>query len=68
MSLRFHRSLKIAAGLRLDLSRSGFGLSAGVKGFRTGVNAQGRHYRSMALPGTGLSYRTYEKASRGARE
>ena len=30
--------------LRLNLSKSGFGLSAGVKGARMGVDAQGKSY------------------------
>src|SRR5690348_12704295 len=57
--LRFLRSFKIAPGLRLNLSKSGIGISAGVRGLRVGVDARGRTYISAGLRGTGLSLRRY---------
>lgn len=41
---------------RINVSRSGVGYSIGGKGFRTGVNARGRRYTSVSVPGTGLRY------------
>jgi hypothetical protein len=59
--MRFHRSFKIFPGLRLNLSKSGLGLSAGVRGLRVGLDAKGRSYVNAGLPGTGLSVREYAK-------
>ena len=41
---------------RINVSKSGVGYSIGGKGFRTGVNARGRRYTSISVPGTGLRY------------
>lgn len=57
MSLRFRRTIKIAPGVRLNLSKSGVGVSAGVRGARLGVGPRGA-YTSVGLPGTGIHYRT----------
>ncbi|HEX7376241.1 MAG TPA: DUF4236 domain-containing protein [Pirellulales bacterium] len=43
---------------RINISKSGIGYSIGGKGFRTGVNARGRRYTSLSVPGTGLRYNT----------
>ena len=43
---------------RVNLSKSGVGFSVGGKGFRTGVNASGRKYSTVSVPGTGLRYTT----------
>ena len=45
-----------------------FGVLTGGEGLRVGRDAKGRSYRSMSLPGTGLSKRTYGKtvASKGS--
>jgi hypothetical protein len=57
MGLRFQRRIRLAPGLRLNLSKSGVGGSFGRKGLRIGIDAAGRKYFSVGLPGTGLSYR-----------
>ncbi len=41
---------------RINLSKSGIGYSVGAGGFRTGVNARGRSYKSFSIRGTGLRY------------
>ncbi|MGE5645071.1 MAG: DUF4236 domain-containing protein [Acidobacteriota bacterium] len=64
MGFRFQRSIRIAPGLRINLSKSGAGISAGVRGLRVGVDAKGRTYGSAGLPGTGMSYRA--TGSRGS--
>lgn len=53
MGWRFRRSFRIAPGVRLNVSKRGVGVSAGVKGFRIGVGPRGM-YRSISIPGTGL--------------
>lgn len=56
MGFRFRKSFKIAPGIRLNLSKSGIGMSAGVKGFRVTKRADGRVQRTTSIPGTGISY------------
>ena len=46
---------------RINLSKSGVGYSVGGRGFRAGVNARGRSYKSFSVPGTGLRYYSSSK-------
>ena len=55
MGLRFRKSINIGP-LRINLSKSGVGVSLGVKGFRVGRSAKGKTTATVSLPGTGLSY------------
>ncbi len=57
MGIRLQRSLRLGKFLRLNFSRSGVGLSAGVKGFRVGTGPRGP-YINAGIPGTGLSIRS----------
>src|SRR4051812_28975799 len=57
MGFRFHRSLKLAPGLRMNLSASGLGLSFGLPGARVSVGPRGLTH-TAGIPGTGLSWRT----------
>ena len=59
MGFRFQRRIRIAPGVRLNLSKSGIGASVGRTGLRLGMDAKRRKYFSVGLPGTGLSYRTF---------
>lgn len=52
------KSFKIAPGVRLNVSKSGIGYSAGVKGYRVTKRADGRVQHTASIPGTGLSYRS----------
>ena len=56
MGMRFRKSIKLGGGTKLNLSKSGVGVSAGVKGFRVSTNTSGRSRVTSSLPGTGLSY------------
>jgi predicted negative regulator of RcsB-dependent stress response len=58
MGFRFRKSVKIMPGLRLNFSKSGVGLSAGVRGARVSINSRGRMTRSVGIPGTGIGYVT----------
>ena len=51
--IRFHRSLKVAPGVRLNLGMRGAGLSVGPRGLHIGLNRRGM-YASGGIPGTGL--------------
>lgn len=59
MGLRFQRRVRIVPGVRLNLSKSGIGVSVGRPGLRIGVDAIRRKFFSVGLPGTGLSYPTF---------
>lgn len=56
MSLRFKKSMKIAPGVRLNISNKSIGVSAGIKGYRKSINSSGRVTTSIGVPGTGVSY------------
>jgi hypothetical protein len=59
MGFRFQRRIRIAPGIRLNISKSGIGASVGRPGLRLGMDAKRKKYFSIGLPGTGLSYRTF---------
>ena len=59
MGFRFQRRVRIAPGVRLNLSKSGVGVSVGRPGLRIGMDATRRKFFSVGLPGTGLSYRSF---------
>lgn len=57
MGLRFRKSLKIAPGVKINLSKSGGSLSLGGRGAT--INISNRGIRSTyGIPGTGISYVT----------
>jgi hypothetical protein len=56
MNLRFHRSLGIFPGLRLNLNKGGVSLTGGVRGAHVTLGKNGLT-TSMGIPGTGLSMR-----------
>jgi len=41
------------------MTGKGSGFSVGMPGFRYGISATGRHYITVCVPGTGLSYTKY---------
>lgn len=57
MGLTFRKSIKIANGLKLNLSKSGVSLTAGKKGIHYTINSKGKSTASVGIPGTGISYR-----------
>lgn len=65
MGIKFRKSIKLGGGTKLNLSKSGVGISTGVKGFRVSKNTSGRSRVTASLPGTGLSY-TKEYGSSGS--
>jgi hypothetical protein len=62
MGLRFHRTVRLLPGLRLNLSKSGVSASVGTRGawFTFGRNGT---RTTVGLPGTGISYTTTSPAS-----
>jgi len=56
MGFIFRKSLKLAPGIRLNFSKRGLGISAGVPGARLSVSSRGRVTGSTGIPGTGMRY------------
>lgn len=56
MGYRFSRRIKIAPGLKLNLSGSGLSVTAGIKGASVTYGKKGTHV-NLSLAGTGLGYR-----------
>lgn len=57
MAIRFNKRLKIAPGVKLNISKSGISTTLGAKGASVNVGKKGAHLNA-GLPGTGLSSRT----------
>jgi tetratricopeptide (TPR) repeat protein len=56
MGFRLQRSIKLGKFMRLNISKSGVGISAGVRGLRISSGPRGA-FINLGIPGTGLSYR-----------
>ena len=56
MGFRARKSVKLGPGLRLTASKSGIGLSAGMRGARYSVHSSGRRTASVGVPGSGVGY------------
>jgi hypothetical protein len=66
MGFRFFRSIPLGKHLRINLSKTGVGLSGGVRGARYSMHSSGRRTTTVGVPGTGVSYRRdrYSRASK----
>lgn len=56
MGLRFRKTISLLPGVRLNISKSGLGISAGVPGLRGSINTSGKVTGTASIPGTGVSY------------
>lgn len=56
MGFRFRKSVNLGGGTKLNISKSGIGISTGIKGARKSINTSGKSRTTLSLPGTGLSY------------
>lgn len=56
MGFRMRKSFKVVPGVRMTVSKSGVGVSAGVRGARITRSPSGRVTRTVSLSGTGLSH------------
>ncbi len=56
MGFRFQRRIKIAPGIRPNVSKSGLSLTTGLRGASVNVGKKGI-YSNLGIPGTGLSRR-----------
>lgn len=58
MGFRFRKTRSLGGGARLNLGKSGVGLSVGTKGLSASASTSGRKSVTTSLPGTGVSYTT----------
>jgi hypothetical protein len=62
MGFRFRKSLRILPGVRLNFSNRGTSVSLGGRGATANVSDRGVR-KTVGLPGTGMSYSTFERWS-----
>ena len=55
MGWNFRKSVNLGGGMRLNFSKSGVGISGGVKGFRVSHGPRGNRV-TASIPGTGIYY------------
>jgi tetratricopeptide (TPR) repeat protein len=67
VGFRIRKSLRVAPGVRLNVSRSGVGMSAGVKRARYAVHSSGRRTTMIGNPIFGVGYMHQSSSRRGAR-
>jgi hypothetical protein len=68
MGFRFRKSVKLFPGVRVNLSKTGIGFSAGVPGFRYTKRADGKNQQTVSFPGTGISHVTIESPEQSGSE
>lgn len=56
MGWRFHRSIRLSKGLRINFGKTGTSFTTGVRGAHVTVNTNGKRTTSVGIPGTGISY------------
>ncbi len=66
MGFRYRRSIRLAKGLRINLSKSGPSLSVGGRGLAGNFGPRGTR-ATVGLPGTGLSYSVASRRRRRTR-
>jgi tetratricopeptide (TPR) repeat protein len=67
MGFRLQRRIRLGKFVQLNISKSGVGVSAGVRGFRLSTGPRGTQL-NVGLPGTGLSYRKQLSSKRGKKK
>lgn len=65
MGLRYRKSIKIGKNMRINLSKSGVGVSTGIKGARMSVGPRGVR-QTVGIPGTGIYYTKEEHSHKGS--
>jgi tetratricopeptide (TPR) repeat protein len=65
-SFRFRRSMKLGPGVRLNVGKTGMGVSVGARGARRTFHSSGRQTSSVGIPGTGLGYVHTKSAGNGS--
>ncbi len=72
MSAYFRKSIKIAPGVHINLSKRGTGVSFGARGAHVSFSPTGRVTKTVSIPGTGIYYRdvssVHQKAKSASKE
>lgn len=61
MGLRFTKHIKLTKHIRLNVSKSGLGISGGINGARISYNPKTGIRRSVGIPGSGIYYSDQHK-------
>lgn len=56
MGLNYRKSITLGKGIKVNLSKSGPGISFGKNGLRFSVNSRGQVSGTVGIPGTGIYY------------
>ena len=56
MGLQFRKSISICKGVKLNITKTGVGVTLGKKGCHYSINSSGRTTSTIGIPGTGLYY------------
>jgi hypothetical protein len=64
MPVRFQRRIRIAPGLSINLNKNSISTTFGTRGAQVTIGPKGRR-RTFGIPGTGLSYTSYQKGTPG---
>jgi hypothetical protein len=67
MGFRARKSFQIAKGVRLNVSKSGVGMSVGGRGLRYSAHSSGRRTTTAGIPGKGVAWQSTHGGSAGAR-
>ena len=67
MPIRFRRTIKVAPGVKLNLSKGGVSTTVGSKGFHFNIGKRGIR-RTVSIPGTGISDTDYIEKKETASE
>ena len=67
MGFRMRKSIKVAPGVRFNISKSGVGASAGVRGARKSIHSSGRSTTMLGDPIFGVGYMSQSGGTRKSR-
>ncbi|AEA19658.1 MULTISPECIES: DUF4236 domain-containing protein [Bacillus cereus group] len=67
MGFKFRKSIKVAPGVKINVTHKGVGVSAGVKGASISTGPSGSRI-TTSLPGTGISYEQRIGKKRGPKQ
>ena len=63
MGFRFHRSVKILPGVKININKKSNSITFGPKGAHYTINSKGKRTTTVGIPGTGLSTQLQRKKS-----
>jgi hypothetical protein len=64
MGFRARKSFRIAKGVRLNISKSGVGMSVGGGGVRYSAHSSGRRTTTVGVPGSGVAWQSTRGSAR----